>query len=63
MSKFWLSHKTKDYGIHWRKWKLLCETKAQGGLGFRDLVAFNKALSKENMETSSKSSFPCWSNP
>ncbi|KAH0983068.1 hypothetical protein GBA52_010245 [Prunus armeniaca] len=31
-------------GIHWVKWDLLCKSKFVGGLGFRDLEAFNQAL-------------------
>lgn len=39
----------KDTGIHWRKWKLLCEHKSQGGLGLRDLEIFNKAFMAKQM--------------
>lgn len=34
----------KDLGIHWKKWTFLKNTKSKGGLGFRDLETFNKAL-------------------
>lgn len=44
MSKFWWSHMNKESGIHWRKWSFLGNLKSKGGLGFRDLEAFNKVL-------------------
>ncbi|KAI5335462.1 hypothetical protein L3X38_025595 [Prunus dulcis] len=31
-------------GIHWTKWETICVSKQIGGLGFRDLEAFNHAL-------------------
>ncbi|CAL8173222.1 unnamed protein product [Prunus armeniaca] len=31
-------------GISWAKWEHLCFTKDEGGMGFRDLELFNKAL-------------------
>lgn len=39
MEKFYHSKR-----IHWRKWDKLGATKSQGGLGFRDLEAFNRAM-------------------
>ena len=30
--------------IHWKKWDLLCQSKLDGGLGFKDLECFNLAL-------------------
>lgn len=44
MSKFWWGNMKKDLGVHWGKWESLGDTKSQGGLGFRDLEAFNKIL-------------------
>lgn len=44
MSKFWWGRMNKENGISWQKWKSLGDTKFQGGLGFRDIMAFNKAL-------------------
>lgn len=34
----------KEFGIHWKKLRLLGDTKSQGDLGFRDFEVFNKAL-------------------
>jgi hypothetical protein len=44
MEKFYWGHKEKDKRIHWRSWNKLCFSKSQGGMGFRDLSAFNIAL-------------------
>lgn len=44
MTNLWWSYMNKSRGIHWRAWKRLGETKSYGGLGFRDLEGFNKAL-------------------
>lgn len=44
IAKFWLSHMQKDTIIDWKKWDFLGETKSHGGLGFRDLEAYNKTL-------------------
>ena len=30
--------------IHWVKWDTLCESKRDGGMGFRDLSSFNLAM-------------------
>lgn len=40
---FWGS-KEKEKKIAWIAWEKLCEPKSNGGLGMRDMVAFNKAL-------------------
>lgn len=34
----------KERKIHWLSWNKLCQPKAEGGLGFRNLYAFNLAL-------------------
>ena len=44
MAKFFWGHKDKDKRIHWMNWSKLSLSKAQGGMGFRDLSCFNKAL-------------------
>ncbi|XP_042950231.1 uncharacterized protein LOC122282336 [Carya illinoinensis] len=43
-SKFWWSHNKSVKGIHWKSWEKLGQVKTKGGLGFRSLASFNKAL-------------------
>ncbi|XP_012836236.1 PREDICTED: uncharacterized protein LOC105956874 [Erythranthe guttata] len=43
MAKFWWED-SQGKGVHWARWKELCKSKDFGGLGFRDLHAFNTAL-------------------
>jgi hypothetical protein len=44
MQHFWWSHMSKKSKIHWMSWSKMGRSKAKEGLGFRDLVIFNKAL-------------------
>jgi hypothetical protein len=44
MQKFWWSHQANDTCIQWMSWARMGISKAQGGMGFRDLHVFNKAL-------------------
>ncbi|KAG8488535.1 hypothetical protein CXB51_016304 [Gossypium anomalum] len=44
MNKFWWSNNKSAKGIHWSNWDALCNLKSVGGLGFKNLVLFNKAL-------------------
>lgn len=44
IARFWWQNDSKMLGIHWKSWDLLKDRKDNGGLGFRDLMAFNKAL-------------------
>ncbi|XP_012853612.1 PREDICTED: uncharacterized protein LOC105973139 [Erythranthe guttata] len=41
--RFWWGNGTKK-GMNWLAWVELCKPKSDGGLGFRDLSAFNRAL-------------------
>ncbi|KAK6796397.1 hypothetical protein RDI58_004098 [Solanum bulbocastanum] len=43
-SDVWWGENEGKRKIHYEKWQKLCEAKSQGGLGFRDLKLFNKAL-------------------
>ncbi|KAK8344997.1 hypothetical protein V6Z12_A07G118500 [Gossypium hirsutum] len=44
MNKFWWFNNKSVKGIHWSNWDALCNPKSVGGLGFKNLVLFNKAL-------------------
>ena len=43
MSDFWWGNNARKRKIHWLSWNKMCRLKEQGGLGFRDLEAFNLA--------------------
>ena len=44
MAKYWWGQTKEEKKIHWINWKKLCSPKAKGGMGFRDIQAFNLAL-------------------
>ncbi|XP_013624247.1 PREDICTED: uncharacterized mitochondrial protein AtMg00310-like [Brassica oleracea var. oleracea] len=44
MSEFWWKNKLESRGIYWKSWDHMCKPKANGGLGFKDIEAFNLAL-------------------
>ncbi|XP_059436514.1 uncharacterized protein LOC132169501 [Corylus avellana] len=44
MQKFWWGHKDNVKKIHWMSWEKMGRSKANGGMGFRDLICFNMAL-------------------
>ncbi|PNX96792.1 ribonuclease H, partial [Trifolium pratense] len=41
---FWWGSSTDHRKIHWIRWSKVCTQKKHGGMGFRDLRAFNEAL-------------------
>ena len=41
---FWRGHRQQETKMCWVNWKTMCKSKAQGGMGFRNLQAFNKAM-------------------
>ncbi|XP_045831384.1 uncharacterized protein LOC123922735 [Trifolium pratense] len=41
---FWWRSTTDQKKLHWLKWSKVCTHKKEGGLGFRNLGAFNEAL-------------------
>ena len=44
IAKFWWGGGKEKKGIHWLRWNLLCVSKLDRGLGFRDFESFNLAL-------------------
>jgi hypothetical protein len=44
MSNFWWNQNRESRGVTWLSWKLLGLAEQQGGMGFRDIEAFNLAL-------------------
>jgi hypothetical protein len=44
ISRFWWGSNVDKRKIHWVNWKKTCKQKSIGGMGFRDIQAFNQAL-------------------
>ena len=44
VSQFWWGQKEKERKMAWISWKKMCTPKSEGGMGFKDLKAFNLAL-------------------
>ena len=44
VSQFWWGQKDKERKMVWTSWDNLCRPKAKGGMGYKDLKAFNLAL-------------------
>jgi hypothetical protein len=44
MQHFWWGHMAKESNVHWMCWEKMGRSKMEGGLGFRELTIFNKAL-------------------
>ncbi|XP_065621168.1 uncharacterized mitochondrial protein AtMg00310-like [Quercus suber] len=44
MGGFWWGQRGREKKAAWISWQKLCKPKAEGGMGFRDLKAFNLAL-------------------
>ncbi|KAA3479973.1 reverse transcriptase [Gossypium australe] len=44
MNKFWWTNNKTSKGVHWSGWEPLCKPKDAGGMGFKNLFLFNKAL-------------------
>ena len=44
MSDYWWRNSKASRGMHWKSWEALSSPKEKGGLGFKDLEAFNIAL-------------------
>ena len=44
VSQFWWGQKKEEKRVARMSWEKLCQPKERGGMGFRDLKGFNKAL-------------------
>lgn len=44
MGSFWWGQKANERKLAWVSWKKLCSPKIEGGMGLKDLKAFNMAL-------------------
>lgn len=44
ISNYWWGSSINNHKIHWQRWSKLTRSKADGGMGFRDLPLFNQAL-------------------
>ena len=44
LGKYWWGQTWDEKKIHWIKWSKLCKPKGRGGMGFRDIHAFNLAM-------------------
>ena len=44
MRRFWWGQRQQESKIAWVSWRKLCKSKDRGGMGFRDLQAFNLAM-------------------
>jgi hypothetical protein len=44
ISNYWWGSSVDSTKIHWQRWLKLTGPKGKGGMGFRDLLLFNKAL-------------------
>jgi hypothetical protein len=44
ISNYWWGSSVDNHKIHWQRWTKLSAPKGEGGMGFRDLSLFNKAL-------------------
>ena len=44
MKRFWWGQRGQESKVAWLSWKKLCKSKLKGGMGFRNLQAFNLAM-------------------
>ncbi|XP_075650106.1 putative mitochondrial protein AtMg00310 [Castanea sativa] len=44
LARYWWGQKKEEGKLHWINWQKLCKGKAKGGMGFRDINAFNLAM-------------------
>lgn len=44
IASFWWKNCESKVGLHWKRWDILKTRKDEGGMGFRDLITFNRAM-------------------
>ena len=44
VARYWWGQNQEERKIHWIKWSRMCNSKMKGGMGFKELHAFNLAM-------------------
>ena len=44
MRRFWWGQRGQEFKVAWVSWRKLCKSKLKGGVGFKNLQAFNLAM-------------------
>ena len=55
MRNFWWGQRVEENKISWVSWKKMCKSKFHGGMGFRNIQAFNLAMLEARLENSHQS--------